>query len=291
MTIRVPKIDRVGPGIMPTQSRLRTRPLLVAVISAIACLAAASAPAATAEAAPVQAASASASPSGAEVPVGDLPGWKQVLREDFNGPASTFPGGYGTWWTGYTGFADTSHKGWYDQSILSVHDGYLDMNLHTQNGVPLGAAPIPMVNGQWGGQVYGRFSVRMKTDRALPGYGAGFILWPDSGNWNDGEIDFPESDLGENAKGYVHCLGNAAVNCTWADSGAQYTDWHTYTIDWTPWAINLLVDGNVISSNTNSVPSKPMHWVMQMATHGITPDPSLNGHVLIDWAAIYAYAP
>lgn len=288
---RAPKIDHPSARIAPPQSRLRSGPRLLLVISAIACLTAASASASAAAAVPLQAESSAASPSGAEVPVGDLPGWKQVLREDFTGATSIFPGGYGTWWSSYNGFSDTSHKGWYDQSIISVHDGVLDLNLHTQNGVPLGAAPIPLVNGQWGGQVYGRFSVRMKIDQPLPGYGAGFLLWPDSGNWNDGEVDFPESDLGENAKGYVHCLGNASVNCTWVDSGARYTDWHTYTIDWTPWAINLLIDGNIIASNTDSVPSSPMHWVMQMATHGVTPDPSLDGHVLIDWATIYAYLP
>lgn len=226
------------------------------------------------------------------MPVGDLPGWKQTFSDDFTAPLASgaFPGPYASKWVSYNNFYDTSHAGWYDQSIISAHDGNLDINLHTANGKALGAAPVPLVNGQWGGQVYGRFSVRMKSD-SLSGYGAGFLLWNDSGNWNDGEIDFPESDLSETVKGYNHCVGNASVNCLAFDTGVLYTSWHTYTIDWTPASVKYEIDGVVVATDTANVPSKSLHWVMQVATRGSTPDPSLNGHLLIDWATIYSYAP
>lgn len=228
----------------------------------------------------------------AAMPVGNLPEWTQTFSDDFTTDvaAGGFPGPYAAKWTSYDGFPDTSHAGWYDQSIISAHDGYLDVNLHTRNGKALGAAPVPLVNGKWGGQLHGRFSVRMKSD-SLPGFGTGFLLWNDSGDWNDGEVDFPESDLSGTAKGYVHCVGNPSVNCLVFNSTFTYTDWHTYTIEWKPGVLNFLIDDTLVASNTNAVPTKSMHWVMQMATRGAAPDPMLNGHVLLDWATIYSYTP
>ncbi len=229
--------------------------------------------------------------SGQPMPVGNLPGWTQTFTEDFKTPVARggFPGPYAGKWMSYNGFPDGTNTGRYDSSIISVHDGVLDMNLHTRDGVARGAAPVPLVNGQWGGQLYGRFSVRMKSD-SLPGYGPAFLLWNDSGNFDDGEVDFPESDLSENSKGYNHCVGNAKANCLVVDTGFSYTDWHTYTINWTPTRVNLELDGKSVGSST-SVPYRPLHWVMQVATRGLVPDPSINGHMLIDWATVYKYTP
>ncbi|MBC7517999.1 MAG: glycoside hydrolase family 16 protein [Microbacteriaceae bacterium] len=230
------------------------------------------------------------------MPVGDLPGWKQVFSDDFTTPvaAGGFPGPYAAKWLSYSGFPDTSHKGWYDQKIISAHDGVLDLFLHTENGVALGAAPLPLVNGapygSQNGQSYGRFSVRMKSD-ALPGYGLGFLLWPDSEVWNDGEIDFPEGGLDDVPHAFNHCLGNPSLNCYLASGSTSYTDWHTYTINWTPTKISFLIDGAEIGATTDNIPSKSLHWVMQVATTGVTPDPALSGHLLIDWATVYRMVP
>lgn len=226
------------------------------------------------------------------MPVGDLPGWKQVFADDFTTPVAPggFPGPYSAKWLSYSGFPDTSHKGWYDQKIISAHDGVLDLNLHTENGVALGAAPLPLVNGapygSQNGQTYGRFSVRMKSD-ALPGYGLGFLLWPDSGVWNDGEIDFPEGGLDDVPHAFNHCHTDPAQNCYLTSGLTKYTDWHTYTVDWTPTKITYLIDGTEIGSTTDNIPTKSLHWVMQVATTGVTPDPSIAGHLLIDWATVY----
>ena len=233
-----------------------------------------------------------AAPSGTTMPVGNLPGWTQTFTEDFttNVNRGSFPGAYANKWLSYTGFPDTSHAGDYDQSIISAQDGNLDLYLHTKNGRPKGAAPVPLVNGKWGGQTYGKFSVRMRADN-LPGYGTGFLLWADSDNWNDGEIDFPESGLDDVAKGYNHCPGNAAQNCLVANANTTYYGWHTYTIDWTPTRLTFLIDDQTIATTTTNIPTKPLHWVMQAATTGITPAPTTAGHLLIDWVTIYRYTP
>jgi hypothetical protein len=233
----------------------------------------------------------SAAPSGVAMPTGNLSGWTQTFTEDFTKTVArgSFPGPYGTNWLSYNGFTDTSAVGDYDQRIISAQNGTLDLYLHTENGRPKGAAPIPLVNGKWGGQSYGRFSIRMKSD-SLPGYGTGFLLWTDSGNWADGEIDFPESGLADVVKGYNHCPGNPSKNCLVVNSTARYTSWHTYTIEWRPERLSFLIDGAIVGTTTSNIPSKPLHWVMQVATTGVKPAATTAGHLLIDWVTIHRMA-
>ena len=230
-----------------------------------------------------------APPTGTAMPTGNISGWKQVWAEDFNTGVArgSFPGAYSGKLMSYSGFTDTSKNGDYNQKIISVQNGALDMYLHTQNGRAQGAAPIPLVNGKWGGQVYGRYSVRFKAD-PIHGYGLGWLLWPDSDDWNDGEVDFPESGLDGTIWGFNHCLGNAAENCLWFDSRVSYgAGWHTTTVDWTKDKLVFYIDGKVVASTTSNVPTKPLHWVLQTSTTHQKPDASTSGHVLIDWMTIY----
>ncbi|MET3803551.1 hypothetical protein ABIB25_000535 [Nakamurella sp. UYEF19] len=234
---------------------------------------------------------AAGSASGQPMPVGDLPGWRQIFTDDFTTdvPMGGFPGPYADKWAGYDGFPDTSGDGAYAQRILSVHDGVLDMFLHTENGVPLGAAPVPLIrqDGQWGGQVYGRYVIRFKSD-PLPGYGTGWLLWPDSGDWNEGEIDFPEGALDKEMEAFNHCIGNPHDKCLVADTTTTYTQWHTATIDWRPERLSFVLDGKTIASTTDNIPKTPMRWTLQTATNGHKPAADVAGHLLIDWVAIYA---
>jgi len=247
----------------------------------------------TSTASTAAAATTDASTTGGAMPVGNLPGWNQTLAQDFttNVSAGSFPGPYASSFMSYNGFTDTSGIGVYDQNIISANDGVLNLALHTNSlGVPLGAAPIPLVNGQWGGQTYGRFSVRMRSD-ALSGYGAAFLLWSDANNWNDGEIDFPEGNLDGTAWAHNHVIGNPTDDNLDADTGVDFTGWHTYTIDWTPTLLSYEVDGTVVAQTTSNIPSKPLHWVMQVGTNGSRPASSTAGNVQIDWATVYSYNP
>ena len=54
----------------------------------------------------------------------------------------------------------------------------------------------------WQRQAFGRFSVRFRSD-PLPGYKAAWLLWPESDNWNEGEIDFPEGGLDSTMWGFI----------------------------------------------------------------------------------------
>lgn len=232
-------------------------------------------------------------PSGESMPVGDEPGWTQVLAEDFSTPVSSggFPGPYAHQWMTYDQIGDTWDVALYDKNVVTAHDGLLDINLHTaSDGRPRGAAPIPLIDGKWGGQTYGKYSVRMRSDY-LEGYGMAFLLWDDDNVWANGEIDFPEGGTDGTAVAYNHVLGNPSELALKVDSGVTFDAWHTYTIEWTPTAIRYLLDDRLVATATDNIPTTPMHWVLQTATTGATPDPSTNGHLQIDWATQYRYTP
>lgn len=231
-------------------------------------------------------------PSGEDMPVGDLPGWKQVFTDDFtaDAPQGSFNSVYGSKWSTYSGFKDTWGNGWFDRNYISAGNGVLDYDLKTVNGKPISYAPSPIVTKAWKGQTYGRFSARFRAD-AIAGYKTAWLLWPDSNNWQEGEIDFPESGLTGTMYGFNHCVGNASVNCYWTNTNKTYTDWHTVTIEWTPSEINYMVDGQVYGTTTTSIPSTPMHWMLQTETEQNGPAADAAGHLQIDWVSVYTYQP
>jgi hypothetical protein len=228
-------------------------------------------------------------PSGQAMPQGDLPGWKQVFKDDFttNVSPGSFPGAYSSKWTGYDGFNDTDNIGRYDLDNISVSGGAMDIHLRTVNGQVQTAAPAPIVTTPWKGQTYGRFTIRFKAD-AVQNFKTAWLLWPDSNNWNQGEINFPEGELNSKMMGYNHCINDPVKNCYWFDSATQFSGgWHTATIEWTPGKITFNVDGKT-GSTTSSIPSVPLHWVLQTETSG-RPSSSASGHILIDWVSVYTY--
>jgi len=148
------------------------------------------------------------------------------------------------------------------------------------------AAPTPNLPTM----TYGRFSMRLRTDR-IPGYKIAPLLWPDSESWpNDGEIVFPEGDLNGSALEAFHHYARSAGGQDSFNTGVDPTQWHVYETLWSPGKVEFLVDGHSIGSSTNYVPSKPMHWVLQMETQisSAAPSTSAQGHVQIDWVKAYS---
>lgn len=238
-------------------------------------------------------------------------------------------------WTGYsyplsssTG-QDTSKRGWYRAEQASIHDGSMDVKLQTIDSKPRVFAPIPKVptsaGGQgnsWphNGQLGGRYSVDVKLSGAIPRYKQAFLLWPDTGVWEDGELDFPEGEFdstNNSVTAFSHAvLTNKTQNCssnmyryspadTPVNQTAKWTtSWHTYVQEWIPsngnasdaanpgkWSV--YVDGVLIheTTNPNCIPSKPMHWVLQIETAigGAAPAASTVGNVYIDNVSIQKY--
>lgn len=232
------------------------------------------------------------SPSGQAAPHGDLPGWHQKYVEDFATDVATgsFPGAYASHWYAYAdGVKDTSRNGTYMPSkVLSVHDGVLDYAIHSEGGQHLVSAPVMRDTY---GQVYGRYSVRFRSDQ-LGGYKNAWLLWPDSGRWpDDGEIDGPEGDLDGTINAFSHFARPSGGQDVFT-SNASFSSWHTVTIEWVPGRVTFHLDGAVLGTSTQNVPTTAMHWVLQTETSlgGSAPANGVAGHVLIDWVALYARA-
>ena len=238
---------------------------------------------------------AATTPSGAAMPVGDLPGWKQTFAEDFttDAPLGSFPGtAYGARWGAYDeGWKDTTKQGTYSPGrVLSVKGGALDYFVHSENGTPLVAAATPRIGGSGAGQTYGRYSVRYKVD-AVSGYKTAWLLWPDSESWpSGGEIDFPEGRLDGSIGAYAHYADPNGGQDAFEPGTRMAGAWHTATVEWSPGQVRFELDGAVIGTSTKEVPWAAMHWVLQTetATGGTAPTATDQGHVLVDWATAYS---
>lgn len=285
-----------APSALPTVSALTPPSSTPSSVTQTASAPAPSAPTSTYATASASNSAAATTSDPSARPAGDLPGWRQVFTENFDTAAARgdFPGSaYSDKWGGYDGFSDTSGHGTYSPSkVLSVSNGALNMFLHTENGRPLVAAPVPLVNGKWGGQVYGRFSVRFKAD-ALPGYKIAFLLWPDSNVWDQGEVDYPEGQL--NGNFYAASLRTGTPSSGLGPkfdgfaAGTNFSSWHTATTEWSPGKVEWFLDGKSLGSTTTLTPTSPMHMVLQAETMDAgapSPAPSVAGNVSVDWVSI-----
>jgi hypothetical protein len=263
--------------------------------------------------------------SGIPLPTGDMTGWKLVWSDDFDKDMAlgSFPGPYADKLLAYpNNYYDTSGNGQYNpQTVLSAKDSILRKHIHTKNGQPQVAAPVPKIpNGtpiKWPGQKFGRYEVCVRFPDRLPGYKVAWLLWPDYGTNTQhkkngtgdmvsqgiGEIDFPEVDLdqSDHVGGFMHKLNATVGNDQWSlgNKTCDMTQWHRYAIEWSNNLCIFLLDGKELGRTTDRVPndhadgcSGSMHWVLQTETtlDGVVPDASVEGDIEIDWIAIWAKA-
>jgi len=240
----------------------------------------------------------SSRPVTSSMPVGNLPGWKQIFTDDFNvdAPRGSWTKAYGNRWRAYPEpWRDTSKNGMYSPGrVLSANNGLMDMYIHSEGGQPYVAAPEPRINGSGDrGQLYGRYSVRFRVPKPIPGYKTAWLLWPDSNKNAEGEIDFPEGDLssGSTIHAYAHDVnGTHSHNAFAANSRKTYTDWHVATIEWKPTGVTYFLDGvNLGTAPKLGTPKTKMHWILQTETElgRNAPSTSVSGHVQVDWVAVY----
>lgn len=222
--------------------------------------------------------------------------WCTAVFEDFNRAAQlgAFEQTYGADWAGYPdGRSDTSGHGQYWSSkVLSAHDGVLDWWVHSEGGQPMTAAPLPQ---GYAGQRWGRWTVRFRADR-ISGFKLAFLLWPVSDRWAEGELDFPEGELGQHIYGFAHNVqGNPGRNQVKVDAAVSMGQWHTATIEWLPDHLTYTLDGQVIKRSTDAkaIPQVPMRSVLQVETdlEGAAPAASAQGHVQVDWVKIERWNP
>jgi hypothetical protein len=223
-------------------------------------------------------------------------GWQRVFADNFSSavPFGAFPQAVAAQWGTYRdGLKDSSKHGTYMPSqVISIRGGVMDMYLHSAHGAHLVGAALPVIAGAHGrdaGLVYGRYVVRLRSD-AVRGYKLSVLLWPDSGVWpRDGEIDFPEADLGRPIHAFVHYQRGVSKNDQAGfTTRTMLTRWHTAAITWLPSGITFQLDGRVVARVRKRIPNTPMHLIFQAETQIGTARPanSSAGNVQIDWVTI-----
>lgn len=145
--------------------------------------------------------------------------------------------------------------------------------------------------------------VRFRSD-SVPGYKMAFLLWPDTDNWGEGEVDFPEasslesSGTGNRIYANLYPPGNLQTGTPGPSTGfttqtyPANSGWHTATIEWSPGKLTFVLDGVPLGTKTSGVPTTSMHWVLQLETSidGPAANSTAAGNLQVDWAALYTYA-
>ncbi|MGC0363552.1 hypothetical protein ABH922_001536 [Rhodococcus sp. 27YEA15] len=235
----------------------------------------------------------SASPSGVPLPTGNLPGWKQIFTDDFNRCE------LGSSWSAYSGQPGGNPQGWWDESMVGVHDGKLQLRSErTSSGwISGGVSNYPVT------QLYGRWEIRMRADPS-DDISYHMLLWPQQDQWPP-EIDFAESVSGtrDEMSAFLHWVDHGRNDKKGVSTTGDFAQWHTVGVEWGPGIVRYLLDGQVWSEAHSDlmVPDLPMWLGLQTEAGscerreewGFAPcsdDSSLRPDevlVEIDWVSVY----
>jgi beta-glucanase (GH16 family) len=228
-------------------------------------------------------------PSGAPMPVGDMPGWHQVFRDDFLGSSLNRRA-----WGAYEGQPGGDPGGWWDPSHVVVRGG--TAQLETYRDARFGRRWVSggMSSAYALRQTYGKYLVRFRVD-AGDGVALVLLLWPAADVWP------PEIDFGESGGGSRHEM-SATLHFGPGDHqiqrsvSADFTRWHTMGVEWTPGRLQYTLDGRVWATvDSPAVPALPMEMDAQTQAgtcgdrYAPCPDATTPDKVVaqIDWVVAY----
>jgi beta-glucanase (GH16 family) len=201
-------------------------------------------------------------PSGEAMPVGDLPGWRQVFTDDFNGTS------LGSCWYTYNGVIPSSPTSMWAPSHVSVSGGEAMLSTYQDSAfggtwTAGGMSSAPCLQ-----QEYGKYEVRFRMDQA-PGVKYAILLWPSTKPWPcGGEIDFGEDQGGDrNYSTLTDNYCNASGQHVFLPQDKVYADfsqWHTIGVEWTHDKLVWTLDGKTIATvNSDKVPADDMQLDIQ----------------------------
>ncbi|MFI8281023.1 glycoside hydrolase family 16 protein [Streptomyces sp. NPDC085929] len=142
-------------------------------------------------------------------------------------------------------------------------------------------------------QLYGRWEARVRVVGSGPA-SAVVLLWPKTEKWPaDGEIDMLEARTPDrqSALNYLHNQARdyKAGNTMHAD----FSQWHTIAVDWSPRRATFWLDSVQVWSSPNAglVPStSPMHLALQVDPICSTGCPTAPTKLQVDWIKTFATA-
>lgn len=222
-------------------------------------------------------------PSGVAMPVGNLPGWKQVFKDDFKGTELDSK------WQKYNGVVSGGQGGWWGLSHVVVHAGELKLETYSDPTACTDAVGCPLFNDEVSGgtkskfaMTYGKVLIRVKT-KPVADVTFLALLWPVS-NVAPPETDFAVvggpthlTTIGAIAKylaggstgptgvsGATGATGPASLQ----DSvNANAAKWHTLGVVWSPGKLQYTIDGHVWATEVSpAVSSVPSNIVLQSET-------------------------
>lgn len=235
-------------------------------------------------------------PSGVAMPASNaFAGYTRVLAQDFTTDAAV--GAFSTAYAGYNGYdggtSGASGTVWSTATTCSVANGMLRMRQYRDSSGTYTPAITPVINGSaWNGLKYGKWMARFRADTPSQYWKTAWLLWPNTGNWSDGEIDYPEQEFDSKIRYNIHEVTGTPSNNVGADSTVTFGDgaWHTATITWDATGFTFEIDGVVIGTQTAAKyqPSVPMRWALQ---NEITTQPPVGAEasVYIDWIAVFSH--
>ncbi|WP_162530411.1 carbohydrate-binding domain-containing protein [Rhodovastum atsumiense] len=190
-----------------------------------------------------------------------MPGLRQVFFDGFDGTSLD----RSKWATVYESprlYQNGAFR--FDQSALSVGNGVLTVSSDKQaNGtwVTGGISSAPWVGAPAGtgtGITCGRVEIRAKASMELNGAGPVLLLWPTNLNHWPPEVNLLETPR-KDGLFTVHWPGpNGEDQFRSQIYKIDYSQWHTYTADWTPDAVKLYVDGRLVATQTGHSPKEAM---------------------------------
>jgi beta-glucanase (GH16 family) len=223
------------------------------------------------------------------MPIGEVPGFHQTFTDDFVGDALNDQ------WFSYDGQPAGDKAGWFMPSHVSVGNGLLTITgskEQTPNGLLYATGGVS--NHNVFAQKYGRFDVRFRMDKGV-GIAYALLLWPSSQQWP------PELDVIED-NGHDRQTTSATLHYDRDDkkiqrqTRADFTQWHTATLEWTPGRLVYRLDGRVWATiDSPHVPNEPMDLALQTQAWGCggtweacpnsTTPPVVN--LEVDWVSLY----
>jgi beta-glucanase (GH16 family) len=145
-------------------------------------------------------------------------------------------------------------------------------------------------------QLYGRWEFRARTDKGR-GRGAAVLLWPQTENKDDGELDMMEVPREDRSQAHfvIHYSGQNKLAGN--KISGDFSQWHTFAMDWLPNRITWYVDGvkQFETTDRNVIPKVPMHMTIQLdmgpfeewipAPDATTPE---EVSLEVDWVKVFA---
>jgi beta-glucanase (GH16 family) len=146
-------------------------------------------------------------------------------------------------------------------------------------------------------QRYGRWEFRARTDKGR-GRGSAILLWPDSLDKEaDGELDMMEVPREDRAQAHFVIHYSAQNKLAGNKVNGDFSQWHTFAMDWLPDRITWYVDGvkQFETTDRNVIPTSRMHLTIQLDMGPyeewiLAPDETTPPEVSleVDWVRVYA---